>query len=81
MVASLSKLAEVEFELFGKRNDGRGVHGVVEPIRKVAVRKEIHAQHGGEHRQRPSGFGEMVQLFEQEQGNLGNNPNSKQVIF
>jgi hypothetical protein len=25
----------------------RGVYGIVEPVRKVPVRKEIHAQHGG----------------------------------
>lgn len=47
MAAGLSKLAEVELELLRQRNDGRRVHGVVEPVHKVTVRKEIHAQHGG----------------------------------
>ena len=70
MVSSLSKLAESEFKLFGKRFDGRRIHGVVKPVHKIAVGKEIQAKHGGEHGERPRGLGEMMKPFEQEHGNL-----------
>jgi hypothetical protein len=51
MAPCLSKLAEVKFELFGKRQHGRRIHGVIEPVHKIAVCNEIHAKHGGEHGQ------------------------------
>ena len=71
MVLCLSKLAEVQLELFGKRNDGWRVHGVVEPVRKIAVGKEIHAQHRGEHGKGPRRLGEMMKPFQQQQGDEG----------
>jgi len=71
MATCLSKLAEVEFELLGLRHDGRRIHRVVEPVRKIAVGKEVHAQHGGQDRQGPGGFGKVMEPLQQEHGDQG----------
>ena len=67
----LSKSYQSQGELFGNRDQGWRAHGIIDPLGQFAIGKQVQPQHRSQIGQRPVGFGEMVQPFQQEQGDQG----------
>ena len=67
----LSKSYPGEGELLGNWDQWRGTHGIINPLSQFAIGKQVEAQHRRQIGQRPVGFGEVVQPFQQQQGDQG----------
>ena len=68
---SLSKSCESQGKLLCGRDKGRRTHGIVQPVAQFTVSKEVQPQHGSQIGQGPIGLGEVVQPFQQKQGDQG----------
>jgi hypothetical protein len=67
----LSNSCQCQGKLFGSGDQGWSTHGIVNPLGQFAVGKQVQPQHRGQIGQRPVGLGEVVQPFQQEQGDQG----------
>jgi hypothetical protein len=68
---SLSKSCQRQSKLFGRRDQGRGAHRVVNPMGQVAVGKQVQAEHRSQVRERPVGLREVGQPLQQQQRDQG----------
>ncbi len=70
-LSGLSKSSEGQGKLVKCGDQGRRFHRFVEPLGQLPVGKEVEAKHARQVGQRPVGLGEVMQPFEQEQGDQG----------
>jgi hypothetical protein len=57
----LSKLSKTEFKLFRLIRHGRYLKGLVDPVPKISMRKQVHSQQGDQIRKGPAEFGSKLE--------------------
>ena len=68
---SLSKSHQCQSKLFRSRDQWRCFHGISQPLGQIAVSKQVQPKHRSQIGQRPVGFGEVMQPFQEEQRDQG----------